>query len=109
MVDFGYALFATMIPSFFHLRTPSLLRGNILVLGSLAASFALAKFPLNQPTALMILPILSAAAGTAETFRCIRLRWSWYHGAVMIALYMDVMALIMILFLAVYPLLTRIG
>ncbi len=100
---------SAMIRSFFNPRSPSLLRGNILVLGSLAASFALAKFPLNQPTLAMIFPILCAAAGTAETFRCIRMRWSWYHGAVMIALYMDVMVLTMILFLAIYPLLTRIG
>lgn len=69
----------------------------------------LAKFPLNQPSFAMIFPILCAAAGTADTFRCIRARWSWYHGAVMLALYMDLMALIMILFLAIYPLLMRIG
>lgn len=98
-----------MIRSFFNLRRSSLLRGNVLVLGSLAASFMLAKFPLNQPTPTMILPILFAAAGMADTFRCIRMQWSWYHGTVMIALYMDVMALIMILFLAIYPLLMRIG
>jgi hypothetical protein len=95
--------------SFFNPRSPSLLRGNILVLGSLAASFTLAKFPLNQPSLPMILPILCAGVGTAETFRCIRRRWNWYHGAVIVSLYMDIMALIMILFLAIYPLLTRIG
>ena len=98
-----------MIRSFFNPRQPSLLRGNLLVLGSLAASFLLARFPLNRPNLAMIFPILCAAAGTMETFRCIRMRWSWYHGAVMISLYMDVMALTMILFLALYPMLTRIG
>ncbi len=98
-----------MIRSFFNPRSPSLLRGNLLVLGSLAASFVIAKFPLNKPSPAMMFPILCAAVGTWETFRCIRMRWSWYHGAVMIALYMDVMVLIMILFLALYPLLTRIG
>ena len=98
-----------MIRSFFNPRLPSLLRGNILVLGSLAVSFALAKFPLNQPTPAMVLPILCAAAGSVETFRCIRTQWSWYHGAVMISLYMDLMVMVMILFLAIYPLLTRIG
>ncbi len=79
------------------------------MLSSLAASFKLARFPLNQPAPIMIVPILVAAAGMVETFRCIRARWSWYHGAVMLALYMDLMALIMILFLAIYPLLTHIG
>ncbi len=98
-----------MIRGFFNPHLPSLLRGNILVLGSLAASFLIAGFPLNQPTPAMIFPILSAAAGTFETFRCIQMRWSWYHGAVMLSLYMDVMALTMILFLALYPLITRIG
>lgn len=94
--------------SLFNLRFPSLLRANIMVLSSLGAAFLLAKFPLNQPSPRMILPVLCAAAGTADTFRCIRMRWSWYHGAVMVSLYMDVMALIMILFLALYPLLVPI-
>ena len=98
-----------MIRSFFHVGPPSLLRGNILVLGSLAASFKLAKFPFNQPMPAMILPILLAVVGTAETFRCIRPQWSWYHGTVMLSLYTDLMALAMILFLALYPFLTRIG
>jgi len=98
-----------MLRSFFNPRIPSLLRGNILVLGSLAASFRLAKFPMNQATAMMILPIAFAAVGWAETFRCLRARWSWYHGAVMVSLYMDLMALVMILFLALYPFFMRIG
>lgn len=98
-----------MMRSFFNLRVPSLLRGNILVLGSLAASFKLAKFPMNQPTLAMILPILIAAVGSVETFRCVGPRWSLYYGAVLVSLYMDVMALVMILFLAFYPFCTRIG
>ncbi len=57
----------------------------------------------------MIFPVLCAVVGTAETFRCIRMRWSWYHGAVMLSLYMDAMILILILFLAIYPFLMRIG
>jgi hypothetical protein len=90
-------------------RRPSLLRGNLLVLGSLAASFFIAQFPLNQPHPGMIVPILVAGAGIAETFRCIQLRWSLYHGAVMLSLYMDLMALAMILFLGVYPILSGVG
>jgi hypothetical protein len=43
----------------------------------------------------------------AETFRCIRVRWSWYHGAVLISLYMDALVLTMILFLALYPFVTK--
>ena len=95
-----------MIRSFFNLRRPSLLRGNVLVLGSLAASFTLARFPANKATLTMIFPVLFSIAGTAETFRCLRAQWSFYHGAVMISLYMDIMALTMICFLALYPLIS---
>ncbi len=93
--------------SFFHWRVPSLLRGNILVLGSLGASFVLTKFPANRPTPAIIFPVLFSILGAVETFRCLRSRWSFYHGAVMISLYMDAMALTMIVFLAFYPLLSQ--
>lgn len=91
------------MPALFQLRSPCLLRGNILVLGSLAAAFFIAKFPTDHATPMMIVPIVVAALGMAETFRCIRTRWSWYHGAVMVSLYMDLMALALIFFLAFYP------
>jgi len=51
----------------------------------------------------MIVPILLAFFGTVETFRCLRHQWSFYHASVLISLYMDMMALTMILFLAFYP------
>ena len=98
-----------MIRAFFNPRTPSLLRANLVVLGSLAIAFLIARFPQNHPSPAMIFPILAAAAGMADAFRCIRMQWSWYHGAVMVSLYMDAMVLTMILFLAIYPLLARIG
>lgn len=94
------------MPSFFKFRSPCLLRGNVLVLGSLAAAFFIANFPADRATPAIIVPIAVAAFGMAETFRCIRARWSWYHGAVMISLYMDLMALALILFLAFYPLMS---
>ncbi|HVC89192.1 MAG TPA: hypothetical protein VND66_01100 [Acidobacteriaceae bacterium] len=93
--------------SIFNVRVPSLLRGNLLALVSLVVSFPLAKFPYDQASPAMILPILGAVAGMVETFRCIRVRWSWYHGAVLLSLYMDVLILTMILFLALYPFITR--
>ncbi len=93
--------------SFFNLRAPSLLRGNLLALLSLVISFPLAKFPFDQANPAMLLPIIGATAGMIETFRCIRIRWSWYHGAVLISLYMDVLILTMILFLALYPLIVK--
>ncbi|MGO8718005.1 MAG: permease [Acidobacteriaceae bacterium] len=93
--------------SLFKLRVPSLLRGNLLSLVSLAIAFPLAKFPFDQANPAMVLPILGAAAGMVEAFRCIRARWSWYHGAVLISLYMDALVLTMILFLALYPFITK--
>lgn len=97
-----------MFSSYFRLRPPSLLRGNLMVLGSLAASFAIAGFPFNQPHIAILLPLLVAILGMVETFRCLQPRWSFYHGAVMLSLYMDVMALAMIAFLALFPVLVRL-
>lgn len=96
-----------VMTSFFNLRVPSLLRGNILTLGSLLVSFPLAKFPYGEPNLAMVLPILAAIAGTADAFRCIQVRWSLYHGTVVLSLYMDTLILTMILFLALYPLFTQ--
>jgi len=87
----------------FHLRSRSLLRGNLLVVGSLIAAFPLANFPHNRATLLLILPVLAALYGTWDTSRCLRQRWSLYHGAVLLLLYMDVMAVAMILFFLLYP------
>ncbi len=50
-----------------------------------------------------MLPTLAALFGTWDTTRCLRARWSLYHGAVLLLLYMDVMALAMILFFLLYP------
>ena len=50
-----------------------------------------------------VFPAFAALWGTYETLRCLRLRWSFYHGGVLLLLYMDVMALAMIFFLLLYP------
>jgi hypothetical protein len=92
-----------VLPCCLRYRCASLLRANVLVLGSLALAFRIAGFPANQPAPWMLLPVLTSFFGTVETFRCLRLRWSLYHGTVLLSLYMDMMALMMILFLALYP------
>jgi hypothetical protein len=46
---------------------------------------------------------VAAALGTWDTIRCLQRRWSFYHGAVVVFIYMDIMALCMILFLLLYP------
>jgi len=84
-------------------RTRSLLRGNLLVLGSLLAAFFLSDFPRNRPTLLLAIPALLSLFGTADTIRCMKPRWSFYHGGVLLCIYMDLMAVSMILFFLLYP------
>ena len=86
-----------------NLRQRSLIRGNVLVLVSFVAAVALSDFPHNRPTLLLILPTLMAIVGTAETVRCIRKRWSFYHAGVILCIYMDLMAVALILFFLIYP------
>jgi hypothetical protein len=89
--------------NFFNPRIRSLLRGNLLVLLSLAVAFPLSDFPNNRPTLLLAIPALTAILGTADTIRCMQPRWSFYHGGVLLCIYMDLMAIILILFFLLYP------
>ena len=90
-------------PPFLNLRRHSLSRGNVLVLASLAVAVMLSDFPHNRATLFLLLPTLFAAVGTGETVRCMRRRWDFYHAGVMLCIYMDLMAMAVILFLLVYP------
>jgi hypothetical protein len=84
-------------------RKRSLIRGNILVLAGLALAIPLSDFPNNRATLLLIIPTILATLGTADTIRCIQRRWSFYHAGVVLCIYMDLMALSMILFMLLYP------
>jgi hypothetical protein len=84
-------------------RHRSLLRGSLLVLGSLGLSVLLSGFPHNRATLWLIVPALVAVIGTADTVRCMQRRWNLYHGGVILCIYMDLMALAMILFFLFYP------
>jgi hypothetical protein len=84
-------------------RNRSLPRGTVLVLGSLVLAFSLAGFPDDRASLKLIIPTFLAALGTGDTIRCLQHRWSFYHGAVVLLIYMDIMALCMILFLLLYP------
>jgi hypothetical protein len=92
-----------MLPSFVDPRRGSLLRSALLVLGSLLAAILMAGWPDDRPTLKLAIPTVIALIGFADTFRCLRHRWDFYHGAVVLMLYMDVMALSVILFLFLYP------
>ena len=92
-----------MLPSLLNPRKRSLLRGSLLVLTSLATALVLSDFPHNRATPLLVIPALAAIAGTVDTVRCMQPRWSFYHGGVLLLIYMDLMALCMILFFLLYP------
>ena len=91
------------LPRILDLRTQSLVRGSALVLLSLFAAALLSNFPHNRPTLWITIPALAASAGTADTIRCIQRRWSFYHAGVTLCIYMDLMALSLVLFLLLYP------
>jgi hypothetical protein len=87
----------------FNLRRRSLIRGNVLVLGSFAASFPLSGFPHTRATPLLIVPTVLAFLGTVDTLRCMQPRRTFYHGGVIFCLLMDVLALCLIIFFLFFP------
>lgn len=84
-------------------RKRSLLRGTTLVVGSLALALVLTGFPDARPSLKLVIPTVIACFGTWDTVRCLQHRWTFYHAAVVLFLYMDVLALSLILFLLLYP------
>jgi hypothetical protein len=87
----------------FNPRSPSLVRANILVLGSLTFAILLAHPPHLRPTLWLVLPVLGVIAGTADTARCMQRRWNFYHGGVLLCLYMDLLVITLVLFLLFFP------
>jgi len=92
-----------MFVAAFHPRARSLLRGNLLVLGSLFVALTIAHMQDHRPTLFLILPTAAAFYGMYDTLRCLGRRWSMYHAGVMVCVYMDILSLTMILFLLLYP------
>ena len=92
------------IRRFFDLRYRSVLRGTALVFVSTVVAFRLSHFPNNFATPWLVVPLVFALAGTADTTRCMQKRWNWYHGGVVLCLYTDLMAICMIVFFLLYPL-----
>ena len=86
-----------------HLRRRSLLRGNLLVLGSLGLATLISGAPHLRSSLLLVIPALGVMLGTADTARCLQKRWSFYHAGVLICLYMDLMAITLVLFFLLYP------
>jgi hypothetical protein len=86
-----------------NVRRSSLARANVLVLGGLAAAILLSHAPELRPTLSLLLPALVCIVGTAETVRCMRSRWSFYHGGVLLCVYMDLLVVTLVLFFLIYP------
>jgi hypothetical protein len=90
----------------FRLRQKSLLRAVLLSLGAFAASLRVAGFPNVRNlhgSYWQILALMVAAWGMAETARCLRRKWSFYHAGILILLYADLMILAGIVFLLAVP------
>lgn len=73
------------------------------MLASLGLSLLLSGFPYVHTEWPLVFMVLAALWGTIDTVRCLRLRWSFYHGGVLLLVYMDIIALTMIFFLLFYP------
>jgi hypothetical protein len=86
-----------------HLQRASLLRANLLVLGSFFLSFPMSGFPQSRRNALLILPLLAAALGSFDTIRCLTPRRDLYHAGIILCLFMDLLVLTMILFFLFFP------
>jgi hypothetical protein len=93
----------------FNPRIRSLVRGNFIVLISLAVATLLSNFPHLRATPWLVLPALGCMVGTADTIRCMKKRWSFYHGGVLLCVYMDLMAITLVLFFLLYPYLVWLG
>jgi hypothetical protein len=87
----------------FNPRAHSLVRANVLVFASLAIAILLAHPPHLRPTIWMLLPTLGVIAGTIDTARCMQRRWSFYHGGVLLCLYMDLLVITLVLFFLFFP------
>ncbi len=95
-----------MTPAFFNPRLRSLPRANVIVLSCLVVAFPLSHFPHLRANLWLTVPLLGITLGTVDTLRCMRTRWDFYHGGVILCAYMDLMILILVLFLLLYPALT---
>jgi len=87
----------------FHPRKRSLARGNLLVFVSVLLTVWLSDFPNNRATLLLLVPAVLVILGMIDTARCLRPRWDFYHGGVLLCLYMDLMAAALVFFSLLYP------
>jgi hypothetical protein len=85
------------------LRSKSLVRGSLVVLLSLIVATLISHAPHLRVNLWLIFPLLTSVAGTGDTVRCMQRTWTWYHGGVILCIYMDLMVMTMIAFFLLYP------
>ena len=90
-------------PNILRLQKKSLARGTVLSLASLWISFRFSGYPDVHICLWLIAPLLVTCAAIFDTARCLQKRWNFYHGGVLLLLYVDLMVVIMISFLLVAP------
>ena len=84
-------------------KRKSLIRGTLLALASLWTSFHISGYPDPQPCPWLLLPLAATIAGAWDTARCLQKRWGFYHGGVLLLLYVDLMILVLILVFLLAP------
>ena len=67
------------------------------------AALLLSHFPHLQTNPWLVVPLAAILIGTADTARCMRKRWDFYHGGVLLSVYMDLLVFMLVLFLLLYP------
>ncbi len=97
-----------LLSDIFGIQKKSLVRGTGLALASLWISFRVSGFPYTHFSVWLMLVFLVACAATWDTARCLQKRWSFYHGAVLLLLYVDLMILLMISFFLLAPFSSRL-
>ncbi len=93
-------------PSLIFLRRKSIARGLVLSLVAFALSLRLAGFPHIEDlhgSHWQLLALILGLGGLAETVRCLNRRWNLYHAGILLLIYANLMILVMIAFLVVYP------
>lgn len=92
------------LPPWMQWRCRSSFRGGIVAFASVIAALSLSHFPQNRANFLIVFPVFAILAALVDTSRCMTGRWSWYHGGILLLIYMELMALTLVVFLLLYPL-----
>ncbi len=87
----------------FHPGQRSLVRSTVMALGSFVTGFLISGYPDLRRSPWMIVPVVVCAMAALDTARCMQKRWNFYHGAVLLLLYADLMILLMLTFFLVVP------